>query len=426
MKSAKWVAGLRDSGIWAIWLFRCALAFIPRHIKLRLIASIGGALASAVVSGRRPTKGVAAVAGLFRSVVGIGVGARLCSAALRQLQVATVDLDLTPMLHPYERAGYKPTQSGTVGDSGVVIVHVNPPELPIALMAIGRKAVRRRHIVGYWAWELPDIPKSWLPGLRLVDEIWVPSCFVADALNRWTTLPIRVVPHLVSSPTPASCGRVDFGIPEHSFVVLCAFDMRSGYVRKNPLAAIRAFLQAFGDRSDAALVLKISEPELARNAFQDIHRAIEGLPNVYVISTKLSANDMAALIACSDVVISLHRSEGFGLVLAEAMLLGKPVVATRWSGNMDFMSDDNSALIDFELVSVVDDQGIYTMKGQQWAEPDVAQAANWLRKLKEDTVIRQSIGMASARDAAAFFSIERYREALKRTSLFDWVFTQVL
>jgi glycosyltransferase involved in cell wall biosynthesis len=146
--------------------------------------------------------------------------------------------------------------------------------------------------------------------------------------------------------------------------------------------------------------------------------------NIRIIDVKLPTEDMAALINCSDVVISLHRSEGFGLVLAEAMLLGKPVVATGWSGNMDFMDSGNAALVDYTLVPAVDEQGVYTMTDQQWAEPDVAQAAAWLRVLKDDAGLRRKIGMVAARDAAEFFKLERYRAALEATGVFDWLSAQ--
>ena len=108
-------------------------------------------------------------------------------------------------------------------------------------------------------------------------------------------------------------------------------------------------------------------------------------------------------------------------MLAEAMLLGKPVVATGWSGNMDFMNSVNSALVGYTLVSAVDEQGVYTMTDQQWAEADIAQAAAWLRRLKDDEALRRQIGAAAATHAEEFFSLERYRAALEETNLFDWL-----
>lgn len=363
------------------------------------------------------------VAGLLRSVIGIGNGARLCTIALRQLGIRTAVVDLTHVLQPLEEFVTEPEPCGTNMSGGVLVVHVNPPELPLALAAIGRRALRHSHIVGYWHWELPDMPKSWRSGLRLVDEIWVSSQFVADAVRPHAKLPVYVVPHPVARPTPSGMRRSDLGIPEGAFVCVCAFDARSTYVRKNPVGVIRAFRMAFGNRSDAVLVMKIVEPARAPDAMRQIRREIGSAADIHILDRKLSTDDMAALVDCSDVVISLHRSEGFGLVLAEAMLLGKPVVATRWSGNMDFMNDNNSALIDYKLIPVVDPQGIYTMKGQRWAEPDIGQAAEWLRRLKEDKDLRHRIGATAARDAIAFFSLDRYREAIARTSIFDRVFS---
>lgn len=405
----------------AITLLRRALFLVPRFVRRLVVVSVAEKLATLIVARRLPCKGSVVVAGLFRSVVGIGGGARLCLASLRDLHIHTSAIDITPLLHPHERLGTEFVRSSMDAGGGVLVVHINPPEFPITLLAIGRRALRHKRIVGYWHYELPDVPKSWRTSFLLVDEIWVPSHFVAEAVARHTTSPVYVVPHPVRRPIPSQLDREAFGIPSNSFVYLCAFDVRSGYVRKNPCGIIRAFKRIFETSQDATLVLKITEPERAPDAMAEIMIEVGQARNIYIIDAKLSSEDMAALINCCDVVISLHRSEGFGLVLAEAMLLGKPVVATRWSGNVDFMTDDNSALVDYRLVPVVDQQGIYTMKNQWWAEPDIAHAAEWLRRLKGDERLRRQIGAAAATDANKFFSVERYHEAISATNLFDWL-----
>jgi glycosyltransferase involved in cell wall biosynthesis len=339
------------------------------------------------------------------------------------LNIDTAELDLTPVLHPHERLAIVSDEHDLQEEGGILLIHINPPELPVALIAIGRQALCRKRIVGYWAWELPDIPNSWLPALRLVDEIWVPSNFVADAIRRHTALPVYVVPHPVSRMPASARDRADFAIPSDTFACLCAFDVRSGYARKNPVAAIKAFRLAFeaNNSSNATLMLKIAEADRGPDVMREIREEIGSIGNIIIMDKKLSTEDMTALIQCSDVVISLHRSEGFGLLPAEAMLLGKPVIATRWSGNVDFMNDNNSVLIDCELVPVVDPQKIYPLEGQQWAEPDIQKAAQWLRKLKDDSILRKRIGRAAARDASYFFSLTRYRDAIAATCLSDYV-----
>jgi glycosyltransferase involved in cell wall biosynthesis len=397
---------------------------IPQPLRKGLIRLATGKLAFALTMRRQPKKGAVAVVGLFRSVIGLGEGARLAITALRKLRINASAVDITSVLQPQERLDTKLQPSSDIDAGGILIVYVNPPEFPIALLAIGRRALRRKRIVGYWHWELPEIPKSWRASIQLVDEIWAPSHFVAAAISRHATVPVYIVPHPVRRPLPSQRNRATFDLSDDEFVCLCAFDMRSSHVRKNPIGAIRAFRKAFGTSRDAMFLLKTAEPECAPSARARIMAEIGQASNIRIIDVKLPTEDMAALINCSDVVISLHRSEGFGLVLAEAMLLGKPVVATGWSGNMDFMDSGNAALVDYTLVPAVDEQGVYTMTDQQWAEPDVAQAAAWLRVLKDDAGLRRKIGMVAARDAAEFFKLERYRAALEATGVFDWLSAQ--
>jgi glycosyltransferase involved in cell wall biosynthesis len=165
--------------------------------------------------------------------------------------------------------------------------------------------------------------------------------------------------------------------------------------RKNPLGNIAAFKAAFGDRKDCLFVLKISgSAEVYSEDWKIIKAAIADAPNIRLISETLPEPQLRGLIAASDIVMSLHRSEGFGLVPATAMLLGRPVVATGWSGNLTFMTQETSALIGYRLIPVVDPRGNYDLRDAQWAEPDVEEAAVWLRRLGDDVALRQRMGEA--------------------------------
>jgi len=171
-------------------------------------------------------------------------------------------------------------------------------------------------------------------------------------------------------------------------VVLVSFNLASSFARKNPFAAVAAFRGAFGDRRDRILVLKVGHPEHAPADFARLAQLARA-PNIRLETHTLPPEDRHALTACADIVLSLHRGEGFGLVLAEAMLLGKPVVATGWSGNTDYMDGTNAALVGYRLVAARDDRLVY--RGL-WAEPDVAQAAVFLRTLADDPDLRRDLG----------------------------------
>ncbi len=304
-----------------------------------------------------------------------------------------------------------PGQAAVEGEGGALILHVNGPYMPYIAMRLGRKFLTGRRIIGYWAWELPRMGPDWNRGLGQVHEIWVPSQFIADALPAKVNVPVRIVPHPVRPPT-ATADRQRFGLPADAFIVLTAFDMGSTYVRKNPRAAITAFRQAFGDDPDCLLVLKVGNAGDAGWAMEDLTQAMAGMRNVRLVQNTLSRDDMAALIASADTVLSLHRAEGFGLLLAEAMLSGVPVVATGWSGNLDFMTSDDSALIGYRLVAVSDPQGTYTVNDTTWAEADTEEAASWLLRLRDDPELRRSLGQRGRDAATQKLSLAAYRRAI--------------
>jgi glycosyltransferase involved in cell wall biosynthesis len=192
----------------------------------------------------------------------------------------------------------------------------------------------------------------------------------------------------IAPPVPSALDRQAFGLPDNAVVVLVSFNLASSFARKNPFAAIAAFRGAFGDRSDRILLLKVGHPEHAPADFARLAQMAHA-PNIRIETHTLAPEDRHALTACADIVLSLHRGEGFGLVMAEAMLLGKPVVATGWSGNTDYMDGSNAALVGYRLVPARDDRSVY--RGL-WAEPDVAEAAVLLRGLADDAGLRRDMG----------------------------------
>lgn len=290
---------------------------------------------------------------------------------------------------PMRRGGPLPPEGAPL------VLHVNAPQVPFALLRLGRAAMRGRRVVGYWAWELPVAPESWRAGLAFVHEIWAPSRFTAAALEPLLPGRVRVVPHPVAvhPPAPAALSRVDFGLPADAVVTLVAFNLGSSFERKNPLGAIAAHGMAFGDRADRVLLLRVGNPHHFPADFARL-RAAADRPNIRIDTRTLPAADSHALMAACDIVLSLHRSEGFGLVPAEAMLLSIPVIATDWSGNTDFMDAGCAAMVPVRLVPAHDPRGVFVAPGAMWAEPDIAAAAAHLVRLADDPMARRALGRA--------------------------------
>jgi len=352
------------------------------------------------------------IAGLFSTASGVGEGARLAYASLDAAGYAPAAFDLSPSFGQVELTKTALRRTLAPG-AGSLIVHHNGPYLPHALWALGRSRVRGRRIIGYWAWELPRLPENWQFSFRYLHEIWVPSAFTRDAVAAATNKPVHVVPHPLPSVTATPNMRARLGLPADAMVVLNVFHLGSAFARKNPLAAIAAFRKAFGDAPDRLLAIKLIDNG-AQWARRELDAAIAGAGNIRLIEGMLPEADMAGLMAAADIVISLHRSEGFGLVPAQAMALGKPVVATAWSGNLDFMHRNNSALVSYSLIPVHDPEGAFKSGEQNWADANVEEAAAWLRRLADDADLRANLGAAAARDVAAQLSPQNFARTVAR------------
>ncbi len=368
--------------------------------------------------GRRPRPGPPVIAGLLTSSAGLGQGARLSLQAAQDAGIEVRGLDLCDYFPWHRKLAAQPMVPARADEGGTLILHINPPELPVTILAIGRSFLKSKRIVGYWHWELARMPLFWRFACSLVDEVLVPSRFVADAFGPKPPCPVRVVTHPVRPPIPAPINRNDFGISESAFVCLVVFDLRSSMARKNPLGALKAFKTAFGDDPTAMLVVKGSGMETASQQMEELVAALSPHKNVMLLKEVYATDVVAALIRVSDVVISLHRSEGLGLVPAEAMYLRVPVVATAYSGNVDFMYSANSALVDYTLVPVCDAQGTYGGVGQVWADPDIAQAANWLRRLRSDPSLRAAMTDRAYADVIEYFSPTHHVQFLREAATY--------
>jgi glycosyltransferase involved in cell wall biosynthesis len=256
----------------------------------------------------------------------------------------------------------------------------------------------------YWNWELETVPDEWVEAAELVDEIWSPTRFVADAMRARMPCPVHHMLPGVEVGLVEKVRRSSLNIPEGHFVFLFMFDLHSQVHRKNPGAVFRAFREAFREDDKATLVIKTTGGDIHSADLNQLRETIRGA-NVILLDKLLKRAQAYGLIAMSDCFVSLHRSEGFGLGLAEAMLMAKPVIATGYSGNLDFMNRNNSLLVDYERVEIKEDRPIYT-RGNFWAEPSVRQAAAFMREVYENPGEARARALRGQAETRSLLSLE--------------------
>jgi glycosyltransferase involved in cell wall biosynthesis len=283
------------------------------------------------------------------------------------------------------------------GGHGFEIVAVNADELPSFVERLGEDYFEGPRI-GIWGWETNSVPPRWQRAFALVDEIWVYSRFMAENIGAVAPVPVVALPPPVERPaTPAPPLRL--GVPD-GYLFLFAFDYLSTVQRKNPVGLIEAFKRAFAPGEGPQLLIKTINGPLRPLSEEEVLWAADGREDIHVIDRSLTGEELNGLMAACDCYVSLHRAEGFGLTLAEAMAIGKPTIATRYSGNVDFMDDANSYLVDYEIGRVGHECEIYPPEGE-WAEPSVEHAAELMRRVYGDPE------EAARRGARAAGDIER-------------------
>jgi glycosyltransferase involved in cell wall biosynthesis len=347
------------------------------------------------------TRGVNAI-GFFRAEFGHGEAARRVLAGIERAEIphATIRVK-TPHhreKHPFTARGDRPVYPTNV-------VCLNPEHMLEFAQRGGAQLFVDRYTVGVWCWEASRFPDAFRPAFDLVDEIWVASPYVAEVISEATEKAVLVFPMPVEVTPAPTLTRSDLGLPDDTFVFLSAFDFFSTVERKNPFGLIDAFSRAFAPGEGPVLVIKTINGRKQARELRRLEQAAAAHGDVTVVDEYVSGEHMRGLVASADCFVSLHRSEGFGLLLAEAMSYERPVIATGYSGNLTFMNNENSYLVGFGLTPIEHGSTHYPA-GALWADPDLDEAAAAMREVVENP--REAAGRA-----------QRGRETIERNHSLD-------
>ena len=334
------------------------------------------------------------IAGYVSGEFGIGEGVRANIRAAEAAGIPFVINNFTRSPHRKQDTTYKNFSADN--PHPVNLIQVNADEVPTFLKHTGSRYLKNRYNIGFWAWELPEFPPEWQPAFSHFNEIWTYSNACAEAISAVSPIPVIKIMPSISLAQP-SLDREALNLPKDKFIFLFVFDFFSRIERKNPLAAIAAFKQAFGGDNRVLLVIKSANSGKHIEAQKLLKSATDNCANIKHIDGCLSKQEINGLLYNCDCYLSLHRCEGFGLTMAEAMFYGKPVIATGYSSNTEFMNVGNSFLVKYKLVPIAADCGPYK-KGNMWAEPDTQHAADLMRHVFNNYQEAREIGKIGAEE----------------------------
>lgn len=352
------------------------------------------------------------VMGCFRAESGLGEAARASLLALRQLNRTFTHID-TSDKYPSRNSAPTGLDWSTYGNTGDVnLIHSNAHEMVDMAHHAFRHRFGGRFNAAMWFWETADLPSMGRLAFDVVDELWVASEYLVDVFGQYAQVPVHSIGLASDLPSHRTVDRSALGLHNDDFIFLFVYDALSSYGRKNPVRAIQAFINAFGPTfSGVRFILKVTNLNKFPASQAEIMALKAKYPAIEVIDQYLDRDDVLDLMATADVYVSLHSAEGYGLTLLEAMALGTPTICTGYSGNMDFTSDTNSWLVDYEIVSTDEQTGPYPV-GSIWARPSLESATSMMRQAFDDRAgVAAKAGLARS-DALEAASLEKYAARL--------------
>lgn len=349
------------------------------------------------------------VIGYLKASNGVGEAARLTlrSLAASSYSVSAVDVALNVVSSRDDSSCDSLLSNAASGRGRVHIFNVNADQLPLVQDHLHDNLRQDAYRIAIPFWELADFPTEWISAFDRVDEIWAPTRFIQNALISKLRKPVLRMPIALEFSKPMGFSRTHFGLPENRFIFLFSFDFLSFSGRKNPAAVLDAFRFAFTGsslRGHVSLVIKCVNASFAPNEMQKLRQEIDDHLDVHFVDRELSRVEMLGLIGAVDCVVSLHRSEGLGLLIAEAMALGVPVIATDYSATTELISPATGYPVDYKLVPL--QQGDYPYaQGQMWADPDLSHAAWQMRYVVDQSGSNARLVEAARRHIAAEYSV---------------------
>ncbi len=354
------------------------------------------------------------MSGLFNAEIGFGEAIRNNLKALKKVGIPAKPINFNMQLN-HRLNDTSVSFEDNVNDYPVNIVHVNMDTIWSFLKEKSSDFFEDKYNIGYWAWEMEEFPDEYIEYFKYYDEIWTCSRYCLDSISLKSDIPVIDIPHPIDIQKKDINENFDTGLSADCYHFLFIFDYNSLIERKNTLAVIDAYEKAFGkENGKVKLVIKTSIPghHLSKSRNKVKTRIGDNTSIIYK-EEMLRRSDLLALMDKADCYISLHRSEGFGLTMAEAMALGKPVIATGYSGNLDFMNVNNSFLVKYKMIKHEYDLSVLP-KNNYWSDPDTDHAAELMNFIYENQSFAKEIGQKAKEDIQNYFSLEAIGNKMKK------------